>query len=177
MFVRTTNNDLCGSQPQERTKNEKYSADVFTFRVNNDENYQSADDQTFLLMDDFDKLERLNTINKYEVKDKESKINSLSIENDFYKNNRRLNKLEKERHDHFKEISDKDRQISYYKDAFKKVTRALDIITKRRPMPYVHDYVSFAESVMAGVRLRQMDEEAQREFDEVNHKVGGDLWL
>lgn len=35
---------------------EKYSADVFTFRVNNDENYQSADDQTFLLMDDFDKL-------------------------------------------------------------------------------------------------------------------------
>lgn len=35
---------------------EKYSADVFTFRINNDENYQSADDQTFLLMDDFDKL-------------------------------------------------------------------------------------------------------------------------
>ncbi len=129
------------------------------------------------LMNDFDKLERLNTINKYEVKDKESKINSLSIENDFYKNNRRLNKLEKERHDYFKEISDKDRQISYYKDAFKKVTRALDIITKRRPMPYVHDYVSFAESVMAGVRLRQMDEEAQREFDETNHKEGGDLWL
>ena len=74
-------------------------------------------------------------------------------------------------------MSDKDRQISYYKDAFSKVTRALDIITKRRPMPYVHDYVSFAESVMAGVRLRQMDEEAQREFDEANHKEGGDLWL
>ena len=29
---------------------------------------------------------------------------------------------------------------------------------------------------MAGVRLRQMDEEAQREFDEANNK-GGDLWL
>ena len=43
-------------------------------------------------------------------------------------------------------------------------------------MPYVHNYVSFAESVMSGVRLRQMDEEAQREFDEANKK-GEDIWL
>lgn len=51
-----------------------------------------------------------------------------------------------------------------------------DIITKRRPMPYVHNYVSFAESVMAGKRTREMDEEAQREFDEANKK-GEDIWL
>ena len=56
------------------------------------------------------------------------------------------------------------------------MSRALDIITKRRPMPYIHNYVSFAESVMAGKRLNEMDEEAQREFDEVNKK-GEDIWL
>ena len=128
------------------------------------------------LMDDFNKLDRLNNINEYQSKDKDRKITSLSIENSFYKNNKRLNELERERHEHYNEISQKDEEIKYYKDAFRKVTRTLDIITKRRPMPYVHNYVSFAESVMAGVRLRQMDEEAQREFDEANNK-GGDLWL
>ena len=35
---------------------------------------------------------------------------------------------------------------------------------------------SFAESVMAGKRAREMDEEAQREFDEANKK-GEDIWL
>lgn len=128
------------------------------------------------LMDDFNKLDRLNNINEYQSKDKDRKITSLSIENSFYKNNKRLNELERERHEHYNEMSQKDEEIKYYKDAFRKVTRALDIIAKRRPMPYVHNYVSFAESVMAGVRLRQMDEEAQREFDEANNK-GGDLWL
>ena len=128
------------------------------------------------LMDDFIKLDRLNNINEYQSKDKDRKITSLSIENSFYKNNKRLNELERERHEHYNEMSQKNEEIKYYKDAFRKVTRALDIITKRRPMPYVHNYVSFAESVMAGVRLRQMDEEAQREFDEANNK-GGDLWL
>ena len=67
-------------------------------------------------------------------------------------------------------------ELKYYKNAFSKVTRALDIITKRRPMPYVHNYVSFAESFMAGKRAREMDEEAQREFDEANKK-GEDIWL
>lgn len=43
-------------------------------------------------------------------------------------------------------------------------------------MPYVHNYVSFAESVMAGKRAREMDEEAQREFDKANKK-GEDIWL
>lgn len=128
------------------------------------------------LIDNFNKLDRLNNINEYQSKDKDRKITSLSIENSFYKNNKRLNELERERHEHYNEMSQKDEEIKYYKDAFRKVTRALDIITKRRPMPYVHNYVSFAESVMAGVRLRQMDEEAQREFDEANNK-GGDLWL
>ena len=94
----------------------------------------------------------------------------------FYKNNRRLIKSEQIRHEQSKELSNKDEELKYYKNAFSKVTRALDIITKRRPMPYVHNYVSFAESVMAGKRAREMDEEAQREFDEVNKK-GEDIWL
>ena len=42
-------------------------------------------------MDDFDKLDRLNNINEYQSKDKDRKITSLSIENSFYKNNKRLN--------------------------------------------------------------------------------------
>ena len=128
------------------------------------------------LMNDFDNLTRLNTIKTYESKDKDDKITSLSIENDFYKNNRQLIKSEKIRHEQSKEISDKDDELKYYKNAFSKVTRALDIITKRRPMPYIHNYVSFAESVMAGKRAREMDEEAQREFDEANKK-GEDIWL
>ena len=127
------------------------------------------------LMDDFNKLDRLNNINEYQSKDKDRKITSLSIENSFYKNNKRLNELERERHEHYNEMSQKDEEIKYYKDAFRKVTRALDIITKRRPMPYVHNYVSFAESVMAGKRAREMDEKAQREFDEANKK-GEDIW-
>ena len=93
----------------------------------------------------------------------------------FYKNNRKLIKSEKIRHEQSKELSNKDEELKYYKNAFSKVTRALDIITKRRPMPYIHNYVSFAESVMAGKRAREMDEEAQREFDEANKK-GEDIW-
>lgn len=65
---------------------------------------------------------------------------------------------QKEKHEQSKELS-KDEELKYYKNAFSKVTRALDIIMKRRPMPYVHNYVSFAESVMAGKRAREMDEE------------------
>lgn len=65
-------------------------------------------------------------------------------------NNRKLIKSEKIRHEQSKELSNKAEELKYYKNAFSKVTRALDIITKRRPMPYVHNYVSFAESVMAG---------------------------
>ena len=88
----------------------------------------------------------------------------------------RIIKSEQIRHEQSKELSNKDEELKYYKNAFSKVTRALDIITKRRPMPYIHNYVSFAESVMAGKRAREMDEEAQREFDEVNKK-GEDIWL
>lgn len=127
-------------------------------------------------MNNFDNLTRLNTIMTYESKDKDDKITSLSIENDFYKNNKQLIKSEKIRHEQSKEISDKDEELKYYKNAFSKLSRALDIIIKRRPMPNVHNYVSFAESVMAGKRAREMDEEAQREFDEANKK-GEDIWL
>lgn len=127
-------------------------------------------------MNDFDNLTRLNTIKTYESKDKDDKITSPSIENDFYKNNKQLIKSEKIRHEQSKELSNKNEELKYYKNSFSKVNRALDIITKRRPMPYVHNYISFAESVMAGKRAREMDEEAQREFDEANKKRE-DIWL
>ena len=109
-------------------------------------------------MDDFDNLTRLNTIKTYESKDKDDKITSLSIENDFYKNNKQLIKSEKIRHEQSKELSNKDAELKYYKNAFSKLSCALDIITKRRPMPYVHNYISFAESVMSGKRTRETDE-------------------
>ena len=128
------------------------------------------------LMNDFDNLTRLNTIKTYESKDKDDKITSLSIENDFYKNNKQLIKSEKIRHEQSKELSNKVEELKYYKNAFSKLSCALDIITKRRPMPYVHNYISFAESVIAGKRTREIDEEAQREFDEANKK-GEDIWL
>ena len=121
-------------------------------------------------------FQKLNTIKTYESKDKDDKITSLSIENDFYKNNKQLIKSEKIRHEQSKELSNKDEELKYYKNAFSKLPCTLDIITKRRTMPYVHNYISFAESVMAGKRAREMDEEAQREFDEANKK-GEDIWL
>lgn len=72
------------------------------------------------LMNDFDNLTRLNTIKTYESKNKDDKINSTSIENDFYKNNRKLIKSEKIRHEQSKELSNKDVELKYYKNAFSK---------------------------------------------------------
>lgn len=112
-------------------------------------------------MNVFDNLTRLNTIKTYESKDKDDKITSLSIENDFYKNNKQLIKSEKIRHEQSKELSNKDEELKYYKNTFSKLSCALDIINKRRPMPYVHNYISFAESVMDGKRAHEMDEEAK----------------
>lgn len=40
-------------------------------------------------------------------------------------------------------------------------------------MPYVHNYISFAESGMAGKRAREIDDEVQRDFDEANKKGEG----
>lgn len=113
------------------------------------------------LINVFDNLTRLNTIKTYESKDKDDKITSLSIENDFYKNNKQLIKSEKIRHEQSKELSNKDEELKYYKNIFSKLSCALDIITKRRPMTYVHNYISFAESVMASKRTHEMDEEAK----------------
>lgn len=84
--------------------------------------------------------------------------------------------MEKIRGEQYKELSNKDNELKYYKNAFSILSCALDIITKKRPMPYVHNYISFEESVMAGKRAHEMDEEAQREFDEANNK-GEDIWL
>ena len=104
----------------------------------------------------------IKEIKKYRnEKDKDDKITSISIENDFYKNNKQLIKSEKIKHEQSKELSNKDEELKYYKNTFSKLSCALDIITKRRPMPYVHNYISFAESVMASKRTREMDEEAK----------------
>ena len=105
----------------------------------------------------------------YEQKENENRKEIRKIlEEEFEKNNMKVLEVTRDVNDY--------EELKYYKNAFSKVTRALDIITKRRPMPYIHNYVSFAESVMAGKRAREMDEEAQRKFDEANKK-GEDIWL
>lgn len=128
------------------------------------------------LMNDFDNLEKLNALKTYELEEKASKISSLTFENNHYKNNKKLINSEKIRYEQSKELSDKNDELNYYKSALTKIARALDIITKRKPMPFVHNYVSYAESVMAGKRLNEMDEEAQKEFEEINRKED-DIWL
>ena len=94
------------------------------------------------LKNDFDNLEKLNIIKTFESNDKDNKITSLSIENGFYKNNKKLIKSEQIRHEQTKELD-------YYKNAFNKVTGALNTILKIKPLPFIEDYVSLAEEIQA----------------------------
>ncbi len=109
------------------------------------------------LIDDFDNLSRLNLIKTIESNDKDQKINSLSVENNFYKNNRRLIKSEQIRYK-------KTKELDYYKNAVNKLTNALDIVLKMKPLPFIEDYVSLAEEINAGNRLQEEDQEAWEEF-------------
>src|SRR5699024_4804486 len=86
-------------------------------------------------------LERLNNINKNKLDSNENTINRLSIENNFYKNNKELIDSKKYIHKQSIELKNKDDEINYWKNAFEKVSDALDIKLNRKPMKYVSDYI------------------------------------
>lgn len=109
-------------------------------------------------------LERLNNINKNKLDSNENTINRLSIENNFYKNNKELIDTKKYVYKQNIELKNKDDEIDYWKNAFKKVSSALDIKLNRKPMRYVSDYISLADSIKAANKLNKEAEEAADEF-------------
>ncbi len=121
------------------------------------------------LKNDFNNLEKLNMIKTFESNDKDNKITSLSIENGFYKNNKKLIKSEQIRHEQTKELD-------YYKNAFNKVTNALNTILKIKPLPLIEDYVSLAEEIQASNKYQEDDLEAWEEYQKL-FKKEDDIWL
>ena len=109
-------------------------------------------------------LERLNNINKNKLDSNENTINRLSMENNFYKNNKELIDSKKYIYKQNIELKNKDDEIDYWRNAFKKVSSALDIKLNRKPMRYVSDYISLADSIKAANKLNKEAEEAADEF-------------
>ena len=116
------------------------------------------------LIDYSSDLERLNNINKNKLDSNENTINKLSIENNFYKNNKELIDTKKYIYKQNIELKNKDDEIDYWKNAFKKVSGALDTKLNRKPMRYVSDYISLADSIKAANRLNKEAEETADEF-------------
>ena len=116
------------------------------------------------LIDYSTNLERLNNINKNKLDSNEKTINTLSIENNFYKNNKELINTKQYIHNQNKELKNKDDEINYWKNAFEKVSDALDIKLNRKPMKYVSDYISLADSIKAANKLNKEAEDAADEF-------------
>ena len=109
-------------------------------------------------------LEKLNNINKSKLDSNERIINNLSNENNFYKNNKELINSKKYIKKQSIEIKNKDEEIDYWKNAFEKVSDALDIKLNRKPMKYVSDYISLADSIKATKKLNKEAEDAAEEF-------------
>ena len=105
-----------------------------------------------------------NEMNKSKLNSNENIINRLSIENNFYKNNKELIKTKKYIYEQNIELKNKDDEIDYWKNAFKKVSDALDIKLNRKPMRYVSDYISLADSIKAANKLNKEAEDAADEF-------------
>ena len=116
------------------------------------------------LIDYSTNLERLNNINKNKLDSNENTINRLSIENNFYKNNKELIDSKKYIYKQNIELKNRDDEIDYWRNAFKKVSNALDIKLNRKPMRYVSDYISLADSIKAANKLNKESEEAADEF-------------
>ena len=116
------------------------------------------------LIDYSTNLERLNNINKNKLDSNEKTINRLSIENNFYKTNKEGIDSKKYIYKQNIEWKNKDDEIDYWKNAFKKVSNALDIKLNRKPMKYVSDYISLADSIKAANKLNKETEEAADEF-------------
>ena len=109
-------------------------------------------------------LEKLNNINKSKLDSNERIISNLSNENNLYKNNKELINSKKYIKKQSIEIKDKDEEIDYWKNAFEKVSDALDIKLNRKPMKYVSDYISLSDSIKATKKLNKEAEDAAEEF-------------
>ena len=109
-------------------------------------------------------LEKLNNINKSKLYSNERIISNLSNENNLYKNNKELINSKKYIKKQSIEIKNKDEEIDYWKNAFEKVSDALDIKLNRKPMKYVSDYINLADSIKATKKLNKETEDAAEEF-------------
>ena len=116
------------------------------------------------LIDYSTKLEKLNNINKSKLDSNERIINSLSNENNLYKSNKELINSKKYIKKQSIAIKNKDEEIDYWKNAFEKVSDALDIKLNRKPMKYVSDYINLADSIKATKKLNKEAEDAAEEF-------------
>lgn len=116
------------------------------------------------LIDYSTKLEKLNNINKSKLDSNERIISNLSNENNLYKNNKELINSKKYIKKQSIEIKNKDEEIDYWKNAFEKVSDALDIKLNRKPMKYVSDYINLADSIKATKKLNKEAEDAAEEF-------------
>ena len=116
------------------------------------------------LIDYSTNLEKLNNINKSKLDSNERIINNLSNENNLYKNNKELINSKKYIKEQSIEIKNKDEEIDYWKNAFEKVADALDIKLNIKPMKYVSDYISLADSIKATKKLNKEAEDAAEEF-------------
>lgn len=109
-------------------------------------------------------LEKLNNINKSKLDSNERIISNLSNENNLYKNNKELINSKKYIKKQSIEIKNKDEEIDYWKNAFEKVSDALDIKLNRKPMKYVSDYISLSDSIKATKKLNKEAEDAAEKF-------------
>lgn len=112
-------------------------------------------------------LEKLNNINKSKLDSNERIISNLSNENNLYKNNKELINSKKYIKKQSIEIKNKDEEIDYWKNAFEKVSDALDIKLNRKPMKYVSDYINLADSIKATKKLNKEAEDAAEEFHDL----------
>lgn len=109
-------------------------------------------------------LEKLNNINESKLDSNKRIINSLSNENNLYKNNKELINSKKYIKKQSIETKNKDEEIDYWKNVFEKVSDALDIKLNRKPKKYVSDYISLADSIKATKKLNKEVEDAAEEF-------------
>lgn len=109
-------------------------------------------------------LEKLNNINESKLDSNKRIINSLSNENNLYKNNKELINSKKYIKKQSIETKNKDEEIDYWKNAFEKVSDALDIKLNRKPKKYVSDYISLADSIKDTKKLKKEAEESADEF-------------
>lgn len=119
------------------------------------------------LIDYSTKLEKLNNINKSKLDSNERIINNLYNENNLYKNNKELINSKKYIKKQSIEIKNKDEEIDYWKNAFEKVSDALDIKLNRKPMKYVSDYINLADLIKATKKLNKEAEDAAEEFHDL----------